>query len=86
MSYLLPIYFRQSLNDLSKRHLHVTSSTSLSTETLESVMADKVNKDDIKHTLIEEETTETGKVHVRTYIYHYAIYMYYFNEYNLLPL
>ncbi|XP_056008627.1 ATP-binding cassette sub-family C member 3-like [Ostrea edulis] len=53
---------RQSLNDLSKRHLHVTSSTSLSTETLESVMADKVNKDDIKHTLIEEETSETGKV------------------------
>ncbi|XP_048752627.2 ATP-binding cassette sub-family C member 3-like isoform X3 [Ostrea edulis] len=54
---------RQSINDLSANHLHVKSSSSHATHRLTSVTKDnEVKKDLIKHNLIEEETTEIGKV------------------------
>lgn len=62
-------YFRQSINDLSANHLHVKSSSSHATHRLTSVTKDnEVKKDLIKHNLIEEETTEIGKVHFRKYM------------------
>ncbi|XP_048752639.2 ATP-binding cassette sub-family C member 3-like isoform X2 [Ostrea edulis] len=54
---------RQSINDLSRKHLHIKSTSSHATERLSSVATDKEVKKDIrKHTLIEEETMESGKV------------------------
>lgn len=63
-------YFRQSINDLSARELPVKSNPSLATEGRVSVTADKELKKNIgKDILIDEETTETGKVlgSIRTY-------------------
>ncbi|XP_056008623.1 multidrug resistance-associated protein 1-like isoform X2 [Ostrea edulis] len=54
---------KQSINDLSARELPVKSNPSLATEGRVSVTADKELKKNIgKDILIDEETTETGKV------------------------